>query len=83
VGKKLQEPGLESYKLQITNYKQIPNPKLQITNPSLETEYKGYNGARSQLAKEEAKKLGNEEEKRRKEKGKWYRWEMPLCSMVR
>jgi hypothetical protein len=30
----------ENYKLQIPNYKQIPNPKLQITNPSLETEYK-------------------------------------------
>jgi hypothetical protein len=39
----------ENYKLQITNYKQITNPKLQITNPSLETEYKDYNGERSQL----------------------------------
>ncbi len=30
----------ENYKFQITNYKQIPNSKLQNTNPSLETEYK-------------------------------------------
>jgi hypothetical protein len=30
----------ENYKLQITNYKQIPNPKLQITTSSFETEYR-------------------------------------------
>ncbi len=36
----------ENYKFQIPNYKQIPNPKLQITNPSLGTEYNDYNGVR-------------------------------------
>jgi hypothetical protein len=46
---KLQITNPSNYKLQITNYKQITNPKLQITNPSLETEYKDYNGERSQL----------------------------------
>jgi hypothetical protein len=32
----------------------------------------------SQLAKEETRKRGNEEEKKRKEKGKWCQWEIPL-----
>jgi hypothetical protein len=36
----------ENYKFQIPNYKQIPIPKSQITNPSLGTEYNDYNGVR-------------------------------------
>jgi hypothetical protein len=38
--KREKEEGNENYKSQIPNHKQIPNPKLQITKSSLETEYR-------------------------------------------